>query len=178
MRVRANPTIGLAAAILLASGGCGGGGGDGGAGGGPPQTLTLDVLATFTGGAGGPGPGLPTVEVGDVDTFLPDGMGGFTPFPLSTRCTWSFDVTQIPAGATVTSAVFSVGQILVTGIPFTDGHGNVVLDHVDLGPTFDPTDLAGGTLPTAAVTLSNSAALGVKSCDVTAQVAADLASGR
>lgn len=88
----------------------------------------------------------------------------------------SFDLSSVPPNSLVTSAVLRLDQFVVVGAPYAT-LGPVLVDHVDYG-TLDADDFAARALRTGLGPLSNSAALGGRSCDVTEAVAQDVALGR
>lgn len=101
-----------------------------------------------------------------------DATGG-----ISTVQVFSFDLSSIPADATITSAVLRLRQASVFRTPYVD-LGDVVVDHFDIGQALDATDFDGGTIAAAFGTLSTDTTLEVKSLDVAARVQADLSAGR
>jgi hypothetical protein len=157
------------ASILIATlsllGGCGSGGGD------DAVTLGLGSAAALDGwvesdgtvvtGAGGP-------LVGDFDAVQPN---------VGYRQFFSFSLAGIPAGATVTNATLQLHQQITFGTPFAT-HGVVVVDHVDYGATLDAADYLGGTITAGIGTIASDATAGIRTLDVTARVAADIAAAR
>jgi hypothetical protein len=89
----------------------------------------------------------------------------------------SFDLTPLPAGATVTSATLSMYQWVVLGTPYAS-LGSQLVDHVDFGATLDSGDFALVALSSGFDTLSSDATVGPKLLSVTAQVVADLTAAR
>jgi hypothetical protein len=88
----------------------------------------------------------------------------------------SFDLSAVPAGAIVTSAVIRLDLFLVVGTPFTD-LGTVLVDHVDYG-ALDGLDFAARALEEDVGTAAADATLGARSIDVTNAVSLDVARGR
>lgn len=167
--------IGLLAAVgLCASLGCeleDGGGGNGG-GTGPELTATLLSTATLDGWIRDDGNAQTTgsqVIVGDLV------VGGVT---RAYRGFYSFDLSAIPSGSTVTSATLRLYQFNFTGNPYGE-LGNVVADHVDYGITlggledYDVTPLAGNV-----GTVSTNTNVEYKTLGVTARVQTDVTAGR
>jgi hypothetical protein len=85
---------------------------------------------------------------------------------------FSFDISGVPAGSIVTSAVLRVDLFLVVGDPYTS-LGEVVVDHLDYG-TLDANDFSLRALVEGLGPIPGGATLGPKSLDVTAQVAQDV----
>lgn len=88
----------------------------------------------------------------------------------------SFDLSGVPAGSIVTSAVIRLDLFVVVGTPFTS-LGNVTMDHVDFG-TLDGNDFAARALEEDIGMAATSEALGPRSIDVTDAVNLDVARGR
>jgi hypothetical protein len=93
------------------------------------------------------------------------------------RQLYSFDLAEIPVGRTILSAELRIFQAVVVGNPYGE-LGDVVVDHVEYGPSLDGGDYAGGTLTPEVGTLSSDPTFGVKTLDVTAEVIADRAAAR
>lgn len=165
-------TIQTVASVLagcLLTGGCGSGGNATPA---PPTTTkvlsgiaALDGLARSDGFASGATSG---IVVGDFDP---------NPAGVAIRGLVTFDLSGLPAGATVDSATLLVFQYDVFGTPYVS-HGVVVVDHVDAGAALDAGDFAGGTLTSDLGTLSTDAVLEYKALEVGGAVAADRAAAR
>jgi hypothetical protein len=90
---------------------------------------------------------------------------------------FSFSLAGIPGGATVTSATVSIHQRLVFGTPYVN-HGDVLLEHVAYGTSLDAGDYATPVISGGAPILSFDASFGVRTLDVTARVADDVANCR
>ncbi len=136
-----------------------------------PQTATLVSQASIDGmvssnGAFQANKGAPFT--GDQDAIAP-GIG--------TRQIFSFDISTLPAGITISSATLQLYQATVTGQPYTV-LGNVTVDHVDIGSSLQASDYNGGTLSTAIGNISTSPAIGYQTLNVLAAVTNDVASGR
>ena len=176
------PLLTLLMALSLALSACGGGGGGEEAppGGNPPPVengfVTLDALAipVLSGLVRDEQEPIPAVgmAVGDVEL---DGVRGIV----------SFNITEIPQGATLVRAVLRVPQVAVNGSPYT-GLGRMVVDHINTNGFFDNlnnqlyeglvlTGPIGGNPPAF---LSEDATLEVKSLPVTLQVGEDIVAGR
>jgi hypothetical protein len=157
--------LGFAAVLVLC--GCGGGDGD------DPLAVTIDLLSDpardgfvlndGTANTAGSGPG-----VGDID-FLVNGRAG--------REFFHFDLTPIPPGATIVSAVLVANQANVVGTPYAT-HGVVLVDHVDFGAALDGGDFGAAALTAGLATLSSDATAGSKAAGVTSAVVADRAAAR
>jgi hypothetical protein len=89
---------------------------------------------------------------------------------------FSFDLSAVPPGSIVTSAVLRLDVFIVVGEPFTS-LGSVVVDHLDYG-TLDFNDFAARALTEGLGPLATDPSLGAKTLDVTAVVALDVARGR
>ncbi len=130
-----------------------------------PSDPTLDGFVTNDGNAvahaGGP-------AVGDIDSIK---LG------LAGRQFFSFEITNVPAGAEIVSATLQLYQASVGGHPFSS-LGSLVVDRVDLGAGLDSGDYAGPALQAWIGTMPPEETLGYKSLDVTAAVQAERAAGR
>jgi hypothetical protein len=89
----------------------------------------------------------------------------------------SFDLSPIPAHAKVVAAVLRLHQELVQGAPYSS-QGNVVLDHMDLGPIVDGDDFGAAGLEDGIALLSTTPEVEWKTADVTAALSEDLAAFR
>lgn len=169
---------------LLASTGCGGGGGDddgggggGGGGGPPPLPLTLDIISTpeldgvvFANGVSNEGRTDLQPTVGDGPFVVGSGSSVFQAY-------YSFDLTALPAGTTITSASLSLFLRDTLGNP--DGMTvHIKVDHVNFGAIFPVTPLGGTTLAFDFARIEDAATPGRRDIDVVAQVQADLDAGR
>lgn len=165
---RASAALLLAGALPL--GACGGGGGGGGSD--APRQATLLGIPSMDGLLRN-GFALPAQEliIGNFVVLGPP-LEAFEMRSMST-----FDLTPLPAGADVVSAVVTLTQFSVTGTTYV-GRAPAILDHVNIGTSLSGDDFNGGTLASNIGVLSADATLGPKSLDVTAQVAADIAAGR
>jgi DNA-binding beta-propeller fold protein YncE len=92
---------------------------------------------------------------------------------------YSFDIADIPASATIASAILRLYQCEVQGLPYTS-LGNVIVDQMNYGDVFDPFGSAysGGAVALNIGTLSTTASLGYRSLSVTARVQSDLSASR
>ncbi len=157
--------------LLLPIAGCGGGGG------GDDQQLqeqqvTLDVVRALSGFLSENG-----FESDDNDALvgtIPD-ISGY----LEERGILTFDLSAIPADATLVSAELRTLQGAPTGTPYSQVV-QVIVDHINgLAPGVNFADFA--TTPLSVITappLSDNALQEVKTLDVTSQVADDLAAAR
>ncbi len=151
--------------LLLATCGGGGGGGD------DPVPLGLLSVASLDGAVRSNGivvTGFTEQFVGDADSSEP-GVGS--------RQFFSFQVDELPPGATVQSAVLQVMQVDPDGDPFVT-LGVLVVDHVNYGGTLSAAAYAGLTLTSNIGTISNSELSGLRTLDVTEAVRADLLAAR
>jgi len=163
----------LFAVSLTLSSACGGGGGDGGNEQQfEEQTLTLDVVRALSGFLSQNG-----FESDDNDAFvgtIPD-ISGF----LEERGILTFDLTPIPASATVVGAELQALQGAATGTPYAQVV-RVIVDHiVGLAPGVSELDFNSPALSTILTPpLSDNPIEEFKTLDLTAQVIADLSAGR
>jgi len=88
-----------------------------------------------------------------------------------------FDLSSIPAGATIEDAELRIGQYSVVGTPYTS-LGAVLVDHVTMGVNFDAADWGAAALAPNIGTLSSDSTLQEKSLNVTSRVLDDLNDGR
>lgn len=86
---------------------------------------------------------------------------------------FTFDVSGLPKGAEVTEATFATRQINILSAPYTDLDGQAILSHTAFA-TMVPADVKAAAA-TPIGPLSTDAALGPRSMDVSAAVAADVA---
>lgn len=167
-------TISIALASILALlAGCGGGGGE------EQeeqqfeqQTLTLEVVRELSGFISENG-----FTSDDNDAFvgtIPD-IGGF----LEERGILTFDLSSIPADATIVSAELRTLQGTATGTPY-DQIVRVIVDHINgLAPGVDFLDFNSTPLSViVAPPLSEDPVEEFKTLDVTAQVTDDMDSNR
>ena len=111
------------------------------------------------------------------------GVGEFGPanqFMNNWRGILTFDISSIPAGATIISAELVANQFQVNGDPYFN-LGQVLVDHIEMGPTmlgaaYDDFTV-GGTAGLEIGTLSANANLGIKSVDITGAVERDVSAG-
>jgi hypothetical protein len=163
--------LGLCAAMACELEGTGGTPNGPGPGTGSEQTLTLPSTATLDGwvrsdlnlATSGSQP-----ITGDIDASAPG---------LGYRQFYSFDLSGLPPGVTVTSATLRLYQGSTLGTPYVD-LGDVVVDHVDYGAT-----LLGAAYDAPAIVsnigaLSQDGTIEYKTMTVTDRVQADVAAGR
>jgi hypothetical protein len=129
------------------------------------STAALDgfVISDSTGSAGGGGP-----LVGDFDAVAPG---------KTYRTLYSFDITAFPAGAVLDSARLRLFLAAHTTTPFTE-LGNVIVDHVDYGATFEGSDYYAGALQSNIGVIATDTIRGYKSLGVSSSVQADLTAAR
>ena len=158
----------LVLALLPALAGCGGGGGGGG--GVSPVTVTLYSTADMDGyvmsslswnRVNG-------IRVGDDDSF-DNGR--------EQRGLLSFDLSGIPAGATVTSATLRLYQFSVVGDPYTH-YGSVWVESLDFGDSVGSSSFAVSALSTLTGSLSSDNVVTWKEISATNAVQADVAAAR
>jgi hypothetical protein len=89
----------------------------------------------------------------------------------------SFNLTEIPTGASVVSAKVFSNQCAVVGSPIP-GLGDVLLEHVNYGQTADTSAFDTPVLDSTGGLFSADETLGPRSRTVTASVLADQAAGR
>lgn len=108
---------------------------------------------------------LPGIMVGDL-------------IDLEARGFLSFNIGALPPPpAVVRAAILEIEQWQVTGTPFPQ-HGQVWIDHVDLGPTFDTLDFDTAPLDSGFAQVSNSMDRRTYTIDVRSQIGADQIAGR
>lgn len=155
--------LGALSLLSLLAGGCGGGGG-GGSG-----ALLVDLPAAVDGVVDGTGFVETTGAMNLGDSSVNVGIHGYL----------RFDLSAVPAGATILSATLITRQTAsgFFGTPYTD-LGNLLVDHMDIGAALGSEDFVGTTFTFALAVLSTDPVLETKTADVTAAVTADLAAAR
>jgi hypothetical protein len=162
MKTRAPAT--LAWLLLAGLAGCGGGGG-GLATSSQSLPAVLDGFVTDDGFVDTATSS--AIAVGDTDGTFDNHARGFV----------RFDRSNLPPGATIVSATLRLHQSAVVGSPYAT-HGDVVVDHVDVGTSLDAGDFGALPLIPALGVLSDDAGIESKDVDVTAAVLADVLAGR
>jgi len=174
------PTALVLLLLLAACGGGGGGGGDDGTlfvavgAGGFDGTIQLDTQANC-----------------EIDAVTPFIRVGESEKPGIFTTYWAFvtfDISGLPAGATILSATANVrlGEVVGDNVFAPGFFGNVVMEHVDIGPFLSAPDdmttpslsgqlVGGNATPTF---LAENANLEFKSADIKAEVERDIADGR
>ena len=159
----------LAAVLLVACGGGGGGDGDGDP---TSTTVVLRSQRTLTG---------MVYSFGEVnfDSLVPftGDWGEFYAPTTRSRQLFAFGLESLPPDARITGVILQIHQVDVIGAPFAK-LGDVVVDHVDYFAAPGPDSYDGQNLQRRIGTLSTSDSIGVRSVDVTAQVATDWEAGR
>lgn len=89
-----------------------------------------------------------------------------------------FDLSTVPAGATVQSATMSITQVAPTGTPYAQLLTNLQVDHIDMGAALEDSDFTGNSLALNIGTISMDGTAEVKTLSVGQQIALDLAQGR
>lgn len=140
---------------------------------GPMQTDTLMVAADQTGfvesGAGDAAFAAPGSDIRVGDDAAKDPL-------IDVRGFVGFDLSGLPSGIHVKSAMLVATQCSVAGSPFD--LGNVVLDHISYTVPFDTTAYAVSPLASLVGTISTDTTLGARSVSVTSSVADDIGKGR
>jgi len=140
---------------------------------GPTQTDTLMVAASQTGfvqsGAGDQAFAAPGSDIRVGDDAAKDPL-------IDVRGFVGFDLSGLPSGIHITSAMLIATQCSVAGSPFD--LGDVVLDHVSYAVPFDTTAYSVTPLASLVGTISSDTTLGARRVSVTSSVADDIAKGR
>jgi len=162
-----NPALGLAATLLLLA--CGGGGG----GGGPDITIDAPPVAALDGSVSVTG------VVNTTGVLVPPGgiAVGDDVVDVAIRGFFAFDISGLPAGARVQAATLELRVIGSAGSP-TPSLGNVLIDHVAIGPALDAGDYSSAALDAGFATVTSSSLPGTYILDVRSQVGADGIAGR
>jgi len=112
--------------------------------------------------------GNPGIAVGDLASLTDYEARGFL----------TFDISALPPPpAVVRSAVLTIEQWQVAGNPYPT-YGSVVIDHLNMGGSFDILDFGAAALDPGFATVSSNPTLGTINIDVRAQVGADQVAGR
>lgn len=107
-----------------------------------------------------------------------DKESDFSLISVGWRQLYSFDIASIPASTTIASATLRLYQCDVVGTPYAS-LGNVIVDHVTYGSTFDPSGSAyDGAVALNIGTLSATTSLGYRSLNVTSRLQNDLVASR
>lgn len=96
---------------------------------------------------------------------------------LVTRGFISFDIDEIPSGATITEASLKMYQVRVIGSPYSVG-GVLEVDHLTYGDTLNGEDYSMAALLSGFATLSENKNTGWKETKVTNAVKDDVANAR
>lgn len=89
----------------------------------------------------------------------------------------SFDLSEIPEGATITEATLRLYQYKIEGDPYGVG-GELKVDHLDYGDSLTDEDYAAAALLSSFTTLTNNPTIEWKAISVTDQLKDDLANDR
>lgn len=147
--------------------GCGGGGG----GGAPPAPLASVLIASSTPALDGfvSSTGLVSsssqLVVGDREASFPS-HGGYRSF-------LSFDISTLPAGATIQSAVLRVYLVGAVGSPIAE-LGPLVVSHINYGTSLEASDFSPTVYAFNIATLATTTTAGWREVDVSSAVTADL----
>lgn len=154
--------------------GCGGGGGGNDEQQFEQQTLTINVTRALSGYISGNG-----FTSDDNDAFVGTIPNASPPGFLEERGILTFDLSSIPADATIVSAELKTLQGTQTGTPYTQVVG-IIVDHINgLTPGVSFVDFNTTPLSTiSAPPLSEDPVEEFKTLDVTAQVVNDLDQNR
>ena len=160
-------------ALTFAVAACGGGGSDPSTDSGtnPPPPVPQNLEITLEEPTGP----VDNSTLGNWDNTLL-GVGEFGPdnqFMNNWRGIMTFDISGIPAGATIQSAELVAFQFQVNGDPYFN-LGRMIVDHIEMGPAMDGTAYDGFTVANDVATLSTDETIGIKSVNVTALVQRDL----
>jgi len=131
-----------------------------------PQTITVNATSAMDGfqsSNGGGNAGL-DIRVGRNATLV---TRGFVSFPLS----------SIPSGATIEHATLKMYQTSVENAPYTSG-GDVKIDHLNYGDSFDNTDYSISSLSFNFAIFSNNPDVGWRETEVTDRVREDRQNSR
>jgi len=96
---------------------------------------------------------------------------------LVTRGFVSFDITGIPAGATIEKATLRLYQAKIIGDPYGVG-SSLKVDHLDYGDSLGNEDYSAGSISSSFTTLTANSTLEWKDVDVTDRLKDDIANGR
>ena len=138
-----------------------------------PQSLTLGADGDFTGHI---------VEVTPLVTYaittnVPMQAGDDTANNLKKGFV-RFDLSVLPAGASVVDATLPLTQAAPTATHYADLGGMLRVDHVEVGAALDQSDFSATSLFLNYGTISMDTTLEVKTLGVSTLVARDLADGR
>ncbi len=128
------------------------------------STGTLDGYARSDNTASSSG----SPAIGDKDGTLPN---------VGWRQLYSFDISSLPATATILSASLRLYQCSVAGLPYAR-LGNVLVDQVNYGNALSAGAYDGMTVVSNIGTLSTDSALGYRSLNVATRVQNDLMAAR
>ncbi len=160
----------MAAMCVLAS--CGGGDGDTG-----QDNIVEPTLMTVT--IDEPTGPVDNSTLGNWDNTLL-GVGEFGPANQllnNWRGIMSFDISEIPAGATIVSAELTAFQFQVNGDPYFN-LGAMMVDHIAMGPVMQGDAYSDFTISLDVGTLSINGTVGVKTLDITGVVQSDVDAAR
>ena len=88
-----------------------------------------------------------------------------------------FNLALVPAGANVTEARLIMGQESLSNDPYGELGPSMLIDQVDMGPTFDIADMTAPVVIQPLGVFSQTATLGAKEADVEAAVDHAVANG-
>ena len=173
--LRARPAASLlvlsCALVFCACGGGGGGGDEDGA-----ITLNIESTAALDGGIVRSANGVVNEANSGSVPLVGDGAFAASGGTLTYTGLWSFDLSELPAGAQIQSATLQLQVLSVAGDPAA-AFALARIDHCNFGAVFPTTDSVN-VVEFNFATISDLNTTGPKPVDATAQVEADLTADR
>jgi hypothetical protein len=133
-----------------------------------PGTVELQSIANLNGSVASSNGAINLPMVGDTDFGVQGNVY---------RSFYSFALSGIPSGATITNDRLQLYLALNSGNPFTN-HGNVIVDSVDYGNSLDGADFNCPTLQSNIGTIADNGTVEYKSLNVTSSVLDDMSNSR
>lgn len=130
------------------------------------KTMTLSASASLDGFRSSNGAGSPDMDIRTGRNIN-----------LITRGFVSFDISGIPAGATIESTTLRLYQAVIIGNPYGAG-SRLMVDHLDYGGSLENADYGVPSISASFVRLSENAAIEWKDTLVTDQLKNDITNGR